>query len=235
MDTTVSLPTRVLALDLSLTATGVWWGNPYNPGTSHGRGEIRTPDRKRGESDLDWNARRYAAFQARLCWTMREVGPELVVVEITTHAHQITTRARGTAQERRERTTRGLEFRAGLGLGRAIGWLDGFLASATMETPRFVTIEARDAKLRVAGSQAASKGAVAAKLGELWGWTTDGWRESEIDALCCAVAYLRTVEGDAKDAMFHALAASQDAGGRPARSSSNGSTIPRRRIGSRFS
>lgn len=216
-------PRRVLALDLSLTATGVWWGDPYRPqpGLGYGgRDEIRTPDRRAGESDIAWNVRRCRLFQAALMEILARVRPEVVVVEITTHAHQVTTRGRGTEAERRERTTRGMEFRAGLGLGRAIGWIEGLLVllEESIDGPfpiPFETIEAKDAKLRVAGSQAATKAAVAAKLREVWGWTTEGWRESEIDALSCAVAWRREAEMAAKERMFREIAASHD-GPRPA-------------------
>jgi Holliday junction resolvasome RuvABC endonuclease subunit len=214
----MTLPTRVLAVDLSLTATGLWCGDPYAPGSVAQRREIAPSARRKGESDLAWNVRRCRTLQMGLATAIEDWQPQVVVVEITTHAHQITTRGRGTALERRERTTRGLEFRAGLGLGRALGWIDAFLMFARMTCPPFVTIEARDAKLRVAGSQAASKGAVAAKLREIWGWDTTGWKESEIDALACAVGYVRTLEYDAKERLLRGLA-DADTAARPSVSS----------------
>lgn len=215
------LPTRVMGLDLSLTATGLFVGDPYTPQGSHARDEIGTPARRKDEADLDWNRRRYQVFCLDLWQRIRHFEPELVVVEVTSHAHQVITRKRGTPEAYRESTTRGLEFRAGLGLGRALGWLDATtneMRERGASVPPFVTIEARDVKLRVAGSQAASKGAVAAKLFEVWGWMTDGWRESEIDALACAVAWLRTLEGDARERTYRALAASHDAARKPVRS-----------------
>lgn len=216
-------------MDLSLTATGAWWGNPYDPAAPHCRDEIATPARKKGESDIDWNARRFHLFRAHLLEILALANPQLAVVEVTTHAHVALTRARGTGYDRRTLSSRGIEFRAGLGLGRATGWLDGVLAGATMRFPRFETIEAKDVKLRVAGSQAASKGAVAAKLAEVWGWTTSGWRESEIDALACAVAWVRTVEMDERERMYRALAAEQDAARKPRRSHPR--TTQKQRIG----
>lgn len=223
------LPTVVLALDLSLTATGMFCGDPMTPGTPHVRDEVRTPDRRAGESDPAWNRRRYQAFCLRVGRHIRELAPEVVVVEVTSHAHQVTTRGRGTDHARRVSTTRGLEFRAGLGLGRALGWLDAVcteMAERGEHAPPIAAIEAGDAKLRVAGSQAASKGAVAAKLAEVWGWTTNGWRESEIDALACAVAWVRTADMAEKERTYRAIADAQD------RPRPSGSRARRRKSGS---
>lgn len=189
------MPT-LTALDLSLSATGLFHGDPENPQGRSVLAEIATPDRRIDEDDVAWNARRFDLFSKHLLAHLRAHRPELVVIEVTGHAHQWVTRRRG-GQDTTAQTSRGQEFRAGLGLGRALGWIDGLLvlASAYGSAPaRVETIEARIIKLRIAGAQTASKAAVRAHLKELFGWDTAGWRESQVDALAAGLAYVRTQE-----------------------------------------
>lgn len=193
----------VTALDLSLTATGLFHGDPTDPKAVFTLAEIATPDRRKDESDISWNARRYNLFSGTLLTHLQEQRPNLLVIEITTHAHQMVTK-----NGKRTPTSRGHEFRAGLGLGRAIGWIDAVLvlAQAYGCLPATVeTIEAKTVKLRVAGAQAASKDAVKAALKTYFGWDTTGWRESQIDALAVGVAWCREVEYAQKEAKLRAL------------------------------
>jgi len=193
----------ITALDLSLTATGLFHGDPTDPKAPCSRLEISTPSRRTGESDISWNARRYNLFSGTLITHLQEQRPDLLVIEITTHAHQMVTR-----NGKREPTTRGHEFRAGLGLGRAMGWIDGVLvlAQAYGCLPATVeTLEAKTVKLRVAGSESASKVAVADYLRQIFGWDTTGWKESQIDALALGVAWCREVEYAQKEAKLRAL------------------------------
>jgi hypothetical protein len=195
----------VTALDLSLTATGLFHGDPTDPKAAYSLAEIATPARRKDESDISWNARRYDRFSGTLLTHLVEQRPDLLVIEITSHAHQVVTR-----NGKREQTTRGHEFRAGLGLGRALGWIDGVLVLATAHgcVPATVeTIEAKTVKLRVAGSESAPKAAVADYLRQIFGWDTTGWKESQIDALAVGVAWCREVEYAAKEAKLQALAA----------------------------
>jgi len=181
--------TSLTALDLSLTATGLFHGDPLDPSIPWHAEEIATPDRKTGEGDVSWNARRFDAFSGKLLAHLEQFSPRLVVLEVTGHAHQFYTR-----DGERQSTSRGQEFRAGLGLGRALGWIDGtlVLAAAYGYGPaRTDTIEARDAKLRVTGNQGASKATVRAKLKELFGWDTADWKESEVDALAAGLGWVR--------------------------------------------
>lgn len=193
----------VTALDLSLGATGLFHGDPTDPKSSFKILEIATPSRRKDESDIAWNARRYDLFSGTLLTHLQEQRPNLLVIEITTHAHQWVTR-----DGQRTPTSRGHEFRAGLGLGRAMGWVDGVLvlAQAYGCLPESVeTIEAKTAKLRVAGGESANKAAVAESLRIIFGWDTTGWRESQIDALAVGVAWCREVEFAAKEAKLRAL------------------------------
>lgn len=195
---------RLTALDLSLTATGLFSGDPTDPTAPFERDEIPTPDRKPGEADVAWNARRFDRFSARLLAHLERVKPGLLVLEVTGHAHQWATRG-----DRRTATSRGMEYRAGLGLGRALGWIDGamVLAAAYGHVPALVeTIESKDVKLRVAGSTGASKSAVQAALRELFGWDTRDWRESEVDALAVGLAHLRQAEMVEAERVIRALA-----------------------------
>ena len=80
----------ITALDLSLTATGLFHGDPTDPKAPCSRLEISTPSRRTGESDISWNARRYNLFSGTLITHLQEQRPDLLVIEITTHAHQMT-------------------------------------------------------------------------------------------------------------------------------------------------
>lgn len=198
---------RLIALDLSLTATGVFVGDPEDPRAPCELGEIKTPSRRNNESDVAWNGRRFKVFSLDLMDLIERHQPPLMVVEITTHAHQRMTRGQVNLA-----TSRGTEFRAGLGLGRAIGWLDAvlFLGDAAYFTmPRTETIEAKDAKLRVAGNQGASKDAVRSYLQTVFGWDLKTWKESQIDALAVGLAYLRTEAMKAQEAKILAVAEAQ--------------------------
>lgn len=178
------------ALDLSLTATGLFHGDPTDPTYPCLRAEIATPQRRTNESDSAWNGRRFDVFSGFLMTHCQEVRPRTLVMEVTGHAHQWQTRG-----ETRTQTSRGQEFRAGLGLGRALGWIDGWLVLARaygLAPAEVATIEAREIKMRVAGAEGASKAAVRARLAEIFGWDTRGWRESEVDALACGLGWLRT-------------------------------------------
>lgn len=204
---------RLTALDLSLTATGLFHGDPEDPVAPHLRLEIPTPSRRDGESDLDWNARRLDRFSAALLEHLRACRPALLVLEVTSHAHKSFTRGGARVE-----TTRGQEFRAGLGLGRALGWVDGLKVRADAEgcaPARIETIEARDAKLRITGTQTASKTAVRNRLAETFGWWTEGWKESEVDALAAGLAYLRQADMIRREAALLEQAGILDA--RPSR------------------
>lgn len=198
-----------------MTATGLFSGDPLDPRAPYRLAEIATPDRRASESDVAWNARRFAIFSHALLDHLRADRCELLVIEVTSHAHRSTTRG-----DQRTATTRGLEYRAGLGLGRALGWIDGLLvlASAYGCVPiRVETIEAKTAKLRVAGSQGAPKAAVKDRLQQLFGWDLHGWKESQVDALAVGLGYLREAEGQAQEARVRGLAAAQDQARAPRR------------------
>lgn len=220
--------TKVLALDLSLSATGLFYGDPTDPTAPSHRDEITTPDRREGESDVAWNARRFDHFSGKLLGHLERLKPDLLVLEVTSHAHTTFT-VRGQTRE----TSRGQEFRAGLGLGRALGWIDGVLVLAAAYgtcPPQVATIEANDAKLRVAGNKTASKTAVRNKLAEAFAWRTDGWRESQVDALAAGLGWLRQAEQLDRERAIRQLASAQSARPRPARGGrGSGARAPRPR------
>ena len=195
------------ALDLSLTATGLFHGDPQDPSAPFVLGEIATSDRRSGESDVGWNARRFDYFSGQLLAHLKLHRPDLLVLEVTSHAHTTFT-SRGQTRA----TSRGQEFRAGLGLGRALGWVDGVLvlASAYGTSPtRVAVIEANDAKLRVTGNKVASKAVSRAKLKELWGWDASLWRESQVDALQAALGWVRQDQMEARERAILATDAPQ--------------------------
>jgi hypothetical protein len=134
--------------------------------------------------------------------------PDLLVTEISRTAHHSFTRVRNGLPVR-QATTKGHEFRAGAGLGRAEGWLDAVLFQAAIPgvaPPRVDTIEAGLAKLHVCGNQGAAKSAVKAALQDWFGWSTDGWRESQADALAVGLGYLRLAEQKGHEQMLDDLA-----------------------------
>lgn len=189
---------RILALDLSLTATGLVVvdldARLDHPVTAiRERTVIKTPSRRNGESDSLWNRRRYEILHNSLGAAVVSHRPEVVVTEVTEHFYHVTGGGKG------KKSTKGSEYRAGYGLGRAIGWLDASMAQGYGEARMFYMagyqqISASNVKLRVAGAQAASKAAVKDGLKTYFGLATDGWSEAEVDALAVAVAWARERE-----------------------------------------
>lgn len=188
------LDERILALDLSLTHTGVvaiLYDAKSDRYLVQGHETIVTPSHSKGSSTPDWNLLRYRLFSDTLVRRIDQFKPHVVVVEITKHAYPKRAMKRGGVRE----TTRGEEYKAGYGLGRAVGWLD-----AVMEMSGIV-YEEMDAgliKLRIAGSRTASKEAAKDGLKTYFGYDTEGWSEHEVDALACGIAWVRQREGDEK-------------------------------------
>ena len=193
---------RILALDLSLTHTGVV-GLMYDLIRDRYdvmlRKTIKTPARAKGESDPSWNRRRLNILVEGVMSSVRLLEPHHLVVEVTKHAYP----KRKTKDGGVRTTTRGEEYNAGYGLGRAIGWLDAICAVHKL------TYEEMDAgliKLRIAGSRTASKEAAWDGLVTWAGYNLDGWTEHEKDALACGIAWVRQREGDEKEAWARELA-----------------------------
>jgi len=146
---------------------------------------IKTPSRRREETDADWNTRRFDVFAKGLMAILSEHQPELLLTEVTTHAF---------AMSGGRRSTKGIEYRAGYGLGRSRGWLDGvlLLASQLCIAPQeVVEISSARAKLRTTGNAGATKTSVRGWLEDTWRTSLKDWQEAEVDALAVATAYLR--------------------------------------------
>lgn len=178
---------RILALDLSLTATGAVVVERMDEEEALCRvicrSTIKPPGRAAGESNTTWNPSRFAHFRRSLRAIARQHRPDIVVAEVTEHAYQV---AGG------KRSSKGIEYRAGYGLGRAIGWLDAVVH--LLDVPPYEEISASEVKLRVAGAVAADKGAVKDGLKTYFHIDVDDWPDSESDALAVAVAWLRNLK-----------------------------------------
>jgi hypothetical protein len=198
---------KVLALDLSLAATGVFCGDPHDPSAPYELSEITTPDRRTGEDDLAWSIRRYGIFYVAVLTLLDHQRPDLLVVEVSRTAHHVVTRIRD-GHPVRQATSRGHEFRAGAGLGRSEGWLDAVLFQAAVQgiaPGRLAVIEAGLAKLHVAGNQGASKSAVREALQHYFRWETAAWKDSQTDALAAGLGYLRLAEQRGREQILDAL------------------------------
>jgi Holliday junction resolvasome RuvABC endonuclease subunit len=176
---------RVLALDLSMTSTGVALVDTDQPAATWQHSTIKTGGRKKGERDVVYDLRRYDTFRATLVGVLQSFKPELVAVEVTSHSH-------GFAGGRR--TTKGGEYRAGLFLGIAKGWLHGALAIAKaygLDIPDVELLESSEVKRRITGNGAASKEAVRDFLEEQLQCHLTTWTPDEVDALAVAQTAIR--------------------------------------------
>lgn len=181
---------RIMALDLSLTATGVVVVERMDEEEALcrvlSRATIKPPDRRKNETTGAWNARRYRRFHQSLADIILGEEPDVLVTEVTEHAYQVAGKGK--------KSTKGIEFRAGYGLGRAIGWLDAVCALNFDGT--YEQISATEVKRRVAGGTAADKAAVKDGLKTYFHIDVDDWPDSESDALAVAVAWLRNLKHD---------------------------------------
>jgi len=190
---TAPLDERIMALDLSLTHTGVvalkydLSCNRYNVML---RDTITPKARSKGESDATWNRRRAAYFYDTMTDYIELIKPHVVVAEATKHAYP----KRRTKDGGVRSTTRGEEYIAGYGLGRAAGWLDMVMVLSVIRS--YEQMDAGLIKLRIAGNRTASKDAVRDFLKLTFGYDTDGWSEHEVDALACGIAWVRQRAGD---------------------------------------
>lgn len=191
---------RVLALDLSLTATGAVVLEVDTTLDTLGKIErhttIKTPQRRKDQTTPDWNAVRFSYFYESLRSLMDVYKPERIITEVTEHAYQVVGG---------KKSSKGIEYRAGYGLGRAIGWLDGALTLYGYVRNRVLTydeIAASQVKLRVAGSKSASKEAVKDGLATYFRLDTTGYTEAEVDALAVAAAWTRERAHDEKMALM---------------------------------
>jgi Holliday junction resolvasome RuvABC endonuclease subunit len=188
---------NILALDLSLTATGavMLWEVPVEyrtrrPFTIADHTTIKPPWRKKDERTSEWNRRRYTHFVQAILKLINNAPIDAVVTEVTEHAYQV---VRGA------KSTKGIEYRAGYGLGRASGWLDAVL-TLYVEKVEYHQIDAGLVKLRVSGARAASKAAVKDGLRTYFGYEfDDSWDEAQIDALAVGVAWHREREQRASE------------------------------------
>lgn len=208
MDRSGSARTTIVALDLSLTATGVVVlqealpeDRLRRPLIVRDRYTIKPKGKRQkdgiSESTPSWNRQRYLEFATALQKILNGFTIDAVVTEVTEHAYHV---------QGGKKSSKGIEYRAGYGLGRAAGWLDAVMASHS--TIPYHQITASLAKLRVCGASGANKGAVKDGLETYFGYafvTPHGlgdnpWTEAEIDALAVGVGWWReTFEGVDRD------------------------------------
>jgi len=176
---------RILALDLSLSATGFVVYDVQSE-SALDRGEIKTPSRKAGQSDMLWNASRYRCFGGALLGLLNRWKPGIIVTEVSLKVFG--NRLRGG------RYGAGAQYRAGQGLGRAMGWIDGVMSEASAYgcCPQDVVyMDVGEVKLSVAGNRTADKDAVRGSLEEQLACSLEGWKPGAVDALAVLVAYIK--------------------------------------------
>lgn len=183
---------RLVALDLSLTATGVaflhngWTTDQDINGCA--RATIKTPARKKGEDDFRWSLRRYQTFSQALLAMIGGYRPDVLVVEVSSVVFG--------SRLARGRYGPGAQYRAGQGLGHALGWLDGVIAASAaygFNPEAVVFMSTSDAKASMTGNRTADKDTVRAKIEEKYVWNLKTWDEAQVDALAVALAYLKGV------------------------------------------
>ncbi len=192
---------RVLALDLSLNHTGyAILTDPYEAyldrtaGTV-AHGSIKTPGRRHGETDWAWNRRRSLSFQENVLHLIGAVDPTVIVVEVSKKVF-----ARQGAEATGGRYGAGAQYRAGQGLGRAMGWLDGALNDFDAGDFEVASSDIEVAKRAITGRSNASKEAVHDFLERIYGWDLTGWDPNEVDALSLGLAHLQIRWEEARDA-----------------------------------
>lgn len=189
---------RVLALDLSLAATG--WAlldakddhvGPRRPDLPHGT--IKTPGRRKDEDEWSWYARRSYVFTGELSYLLVHHRPDVLVIEVSKRVF-----SRKGEEATSGRYGAGVQYRAAQGLGRVMGWVDTVLASQ-VEPPVVVSSDIAVAKRAITGYGQATKDAVRSFLEGIYGWKLTGWTDDEVDALSIAVAHLQNLQNDARD------------------------------------
>ena len=228
---------RILALDLSLTHTGyAFLDRTFEAYTDMGplrlrdaaHGSIKTPSRRTGEKDWLWNRRRYLSFVTSLQHIIGETRPRVILVEVSKKVF-----ARKGDEATSGRYGAGVQYRAGQGLGRAMGWLDGALAYYPEDAFKVISYDLDVAKRAITGNATADKDKVREFLEGVYGWKLKDWDQNEVDALSLGIAYLQighSKERDSSRASVEDLIASgvsiTDALRRPSR---RRSAPPRRR------
>lgn len=175
---------KVLALDLSMTATGVAALDPSSSPAAWEHRTLKPPTKRAGMSEMAYDQVRYRALAEPLVALLVAHHPDVLAVEVTRHAHQY---------KHGKRTTKGSEFKAGLFLGIARGWLNGavHLASAYgAPQPEIVLVESSTAKRAATGNAAARKTAVRGLLAEMLALDLGDWGADEVDALAVGLAVL---------------------------------------------
>jgi Holliday junction resolvasome RuvABC endonuclease subunit len=188
---------RVLALDLSSTATGWALLAPdYHSPLDHlprevPHGTIKTPgSRRKGEDEWSWYARRSTQFRGELQAIVLQHKPDVVVIEVSKKVF-----SRKDEEATSGRYGAGAQYRAGQMLGRAMGWVD---AAIGMQC-QIVSSSVEVAKKAITGNGQATKDVVREFLERIYGWKLTGWTKDEVDALSIAVAHLQNQQNDARD------------------------------------
>jgi Holliday junction resolvasome RuvABC endonuclease subunit len=203
---------RILALDLSLSATGFVClarepgPDALGPMTSTdagGYGVIKTPARKQGESDWEWNRRRFDTFQLQVSQLVLTFKPDVLVVETSKKVF-------GNSNND-PRYSAGSQYRAGQGLGRAMGWLDATLTMYSTHGFTMVSSDVETAKRAITGKRTASKEAVKDFLERIYGWDLKTWDPNAVDALSLALAHLQITWQEQRDAQRRPLQDSSEA------------------------
>lgn len=192
-----------LGLDLSLTGTG--WVllhgtfDDYLERRSNAalfqKGVIKPRARRKDEGDWEWNRERSLSFQAQIQRVIGMYKPQVIVVEVSQKVF-----ARKGDEATSGRFGAGAQYRAGQGLGRAMGWLDGALNDYDAGAFKVVSSSIEVAKKAITGNGQASKDNVADHLRQVYGWDLKGWDPNEIDALALALAHLQIGAQEARDA-----------------------------------
>lgn len=169
---------KLLAFDLSMTATGAVLIDTEAPAASWYHGMIKTPARKAGQADLLVDLSRFRLFLPACVSLLGTFKPDVLAVEVTRHTHH----GKGAR-----------EFRAGLYLGIARGWLVAALELADaygLVLPDIVWVESSDAKRATTGNASARKVDVRAILSERLGLDLADWTDDEVDALSVGLSVL---------------------------------------------
>jgi hypothetical protein len=190
---------RLLALDLSLTATGLLVVDSAALATDDeqraraalARMTIKTPQRLKHESLFEWNQRRFRYFLGVLEGVLKYEA-DIMVTEVSSGVFNYR-----KTEANEARYGPGVQFRAGTGLGHALGWLDAAIYAGLIP-PRAFPMEVSEVKRRITGNSGATKAAVADSLKTIYGWDLTGWDEAQIDALAVAQAYIQNQEHEQK-------------------------------------
>lgn len=175
---------KIVALDLSMKSTGVVVVDTASSPADWQHLTLVPPYRKATLTEIEYDHVRYRALMEPLVGLLVTHRPQILAVEITRHAH---------GYVGGKRSNKNIEFKSGLYLGIARGWLTGALHLAQaygVSMPTVQLVESSVAKKSATGNAAARKTAVKDQLAERLGLDLQGWGADEVDALAVATSVL---------------------------------------------